>query len=201
MKNSLIKFSLVFILPILVGQPVLAKMPISSSAKIMPSPLILQAKIIQNALATQRYDDIIPYIHPIKGVRFSMYSQTSNSEKDKVFSRKDFKTYLKKSNIKFTWGEQDGSGEPLVISLSQYLTTWVKAKTSNDAEITTGNFVLDENSLENWGKYYPNFPYVTFNYKGTKQYEEMDWQKLTFVFDNYQGKPYLVAILNSQWMI
>lgn len=190
-----------FILPLLVRQPVLANTHIYSSAKIKPTPLILQAKMIQNALATQHYDDITPYIHPVKGVRFSMYSQTYGSEKDKVFSRQDFKTYLKKSNIKFTWGEKDGSGEPLVISLPQYLTTWVKAKTSNDAEISSGNFVLDENSLENWGKYYPNFPYVNFYYKGTKQYEGMDWRNLTLVFDNYQGKPYLVAILNSQWTI
>jgi hypothetical protein len=29
----------------------------------------------------------------------------------------------------------------------------------------------------------------------------MDWRVLRLVFDNYQGKRYLVAIVNDQWTV
>ncbi|WP_240366438.1 hypothetical protein [Psychrobacter sp. KH172YL61] len=47
---------------------------------------------------------------------------------------------MQQSKIRFTWGERDGSGEPLIIPLPEYLDTWVKAKTFNDATLSVNEF-------------------------------------------------------------
>ena len=83
-----------------------------------------QALRIQRALANNDFARIINDIHPTRGVRFSMYAYV-RPESDKVFSREQFAQYLKQPKIRFTWGELDGSGKPLVIPLPEYLETWV----------------------------------------------------------------------------
>ena len=53
-------------------------------------------------------------------------------ESDKTFTRAQFAQYIQQSKIRFTWGEKDGTGDPLIIPLPEYLATWVKANDFND---------------------------------------------------------------------
>lgn len=162
--------------------------------------LINQAKHIQSALARGQFNKIINDIHPKRGVRFSMYAYVQ-PKKDKVFSRAQFAQYLKESKIRFTWGERDGIGDLLVIPLPQYLNRWVNAKTFNDSEILVNTFKGSGNSINNIKKVYPNADIVEFYHAGTEEYGGMDWRVMRLVFENYQGKRYLVAIVNDQWTV
>ena len=159
-----------------------------------------QAMRIQRALANNDFSRITNDIHPTRGVRFSMYAYV-HVDKDKVFSREQFAQYLQQSKIRFTWGEKDGTGDLLITPLPTYLQTWVDAKQFNNARIKINEFESRGNMINNVKDIYPNSDVVDFYYKGTTEYDGMDWRGMRLVFDDYQGKRYLVGIVNDRWTV
>lgn len=157
-----------------------------------------QALRIQRALANKDFARITNDIHPTRGVRFSMYAYV-RPETDKVFSREQFAQYLQQSKIRFTWGEKDGTGDLLVTPLPTYLDTWIDASQFNNANISINEFQHSGNMINNLKKIYPNSEVVEFYHKGSEEYAGMDWRIMRLVFEEYQGKRYLVAIVNEQW--
>lgn len=157
-----------------------------------------QALRIQRALANKDFARITNDIHPTRGVRFSMYAYV-RPETDKVFSREQFAQYLQQSKIRFTWGEKDGTGDLLVTPLPTYLDTWIDASKFNNASISVNEFQHSGNMINNLKKIYPNSEVVEFYHKGSEEYAGMDWRIMRLVFEEYQGKRYLVAIVNEQW--
>lgn len=157
-----------------------------------------QALRIQRALVNKDFARITNDIHPTRGVRFSMYAYV-RPETDKVFSREQFAQYLQQSKIRFTWGEKDGTGDLLVTPLPTYLDTWIDASKFNNASISINEFQHSGNMINNLKKIYPNSEVVEFYHKGSEEYAGMDWRIMRLVFEEYQGKRYLVAIVNEQW--
>ncbi|MBI0426467.1 hypothetical protein [Psychrobacter sp. NG27] len=170
------------------------------SADISQQTLRQQALRIQRALANKDFSRITNDIHPTRGVRFSMYAYV-RPETDKVFSRGQYAQYLQQSNIRFTWGEKDGTGDVLITPLPTYLDTWVDGKKFNNANISINEFKNNGNSINNLKEIYQRSYVVEFYDKGTDEYDGMDWRVLRLVFDEYQGKRYLVAIINDQWTV
>lgn len=162
---------------------------------------VLQDAIyIKQALAYHNYQAIASLIHPTRGVRFSMYAYV-DPKADKVFSRAQFEQYLKASKIKFTWGQQDGTGDLYITTLPNYLKAWVNGHKYKAIAPTLNTFQGFGNSLNNLTEIYPNADFVEFYGAGTEQYSNMDWQALRLVFEEYKGKRYLIAIVNDQWTI
>lgn len=159
-----------------------------------------QALRIQRALANNDFARITDNIHPTRGVRFSMYGYVQ-PETDKVFSREQYAKYLRQSDIRFTWGKKDGTGDLLITPLPTYLDTWVDGKTFNNASISINELTNNGNSINNLKEIYQNSDVVEFYHEGSDEYAGMDWRALRLVFDEYQGKRYLVAIINDQWTI
>ena len=159
-----------------------------------------QAQDIKQALLNKNYQAIIPHIHPVKGVRFSMYAYVQ-PDSDKVFNRQQFAQYLKESRVKFTWGEKDGTGDIYITTLPDYLGTWVADDLNKAESVSYDQFQGSGNSLNNLKEKYPNADFVEFYSEGTEQYSGMDWRALRLVFEAYQGQYYLVAIVNDQWTI
>ncbi|GAF59553.1 LOW QUALITY PROTEIN: hypothetical protein JCM18902_2420 [Psychrobacter sp. JCM 18902] len=157
-----------------------------------------QALRIQRALANKDFARITNDIHPTRGVRFSMYAYV-RPETDKVFSREQFAQYLQQSKIRFTWGEKDGTGDLLVTPLPTYLDTWIDASKFNNASISINEFQHSGIMINNLKKIYPNSEVVEFYHKGSEEYAGMDWRIMRLVFEEYEGKRYLVAIVNEQW--
>lgn len=176
----------------------------SSSLQVIPDmsqqTLKQQALHIQRALANNDFAKITNDIHPTRGVRFSMYAFV-RPEADKVFSREQYTQYLQQSKIRFTWGEKDGTGDLLVTPLPEYLNTWVNAKKYNDSTISINEFRQTGGMINNLRDVYQNSDVVDFYYKGSDEYAGMDWRIMRLVFDSYQGKRYLVAIINDQWTV
>ena len=159
-----------------------------------------QALRIQRALANNDFSRITDDIHPTRGVRFSMYAYV-RTDTDKVFSREQYAQYLQQSKIRFTWGEKDGTGEALVVPLPEYLRTWIDAKKYNNARITINEFESHGNMINNVNEAYPKSDVVDFHYKGTAEYDGMYWRGMRLVFDDYQGKRYLIGIVNDRWTV
>lgn len=181
--------------------------PVSSHTSLPMSPQINQQTLeqqalhIQNALANGNYASIANDIHPTRGVRFSMYAYV-RPKADKVFTRTQYTQYLEQAKIRFTWGEKDGTGEPLVTSLPNYLQTWVNAEVFvENATIKVNDSQASGNSINNLNKIYQKSDYVEFYSNGSDQYSGMDWRAMRLVFDNYQGQRYLVAIISDQWTV
>lgn len=151
------------------------------------------------SLKAKDYQTFSRFIHPEKGISFSMYGHIK-PEKDKHFTREDFIKY-KDQRTKFTWGESDGTGDLLVLTIKEYLKDWVFKK-----DFTTGTYYLNEfkgsgNSLNNLENIYPELDFTENYLPGTEEFGGMDWNSLRFVFDEYEGKKFVVAVVNDQWTI
>lgn len=154
---------------------------------------------ILSSLKNKDYQKFATFIHPEKGVRFSMYAFI-NPKKDKVFSKDDFLIYSDKPT-KFTWGEKDGSGDIFIESLSLYIQNWVYKKDFTTAEFLLNTSKAHGNSINNLSKIYPKAEFTENYLNGSEKYSFMDWNALRFVFEELNGQYYLIAVINDQWTI
>ena len=154
---------------------------------------------ILSILKSKDYAKLANYIHPEKGVQFSMYAYV-NPKTDKHFTKEEFNKYVA-TNIKFTWGEKDGTGDPLVLSIKEYLDEWVFAKDFRKSEFFLNSFKGGGNSLNNLKEIYRNNDYTENYTAGSEEYGGMDWNCLRFVFEELYGTYYLIAIINDEWTI
>jgi len=158
----------------------------------------LNEEIVQ-ALKDKNYKKMAEFIHPEKGVRFSMYAFI-NPKEDKNFSKSDFTKYEPTKTI-FTWGTMDGSGDVYKATINDYLTKWVYSKDFATGQVSFNEFLGKGNSLNNLKEIYPKADFTENYIKGSEANAEMDWKSLRLVFEELQGKYYLVAVVNDQWTI
>lgn len=152
-----------------------------------------------SALKSKKYEKLTKYIHPEKGVRFSMYAY-SDPKKDRHFTKEEFEQYVP-TDIRFTWGQKDGTGDLLVLSIKEYLETWVFVKDFSKSQYYLNAFKGGGNSLNNLQEVYPSLNFTENYLPGTEQYSQMDWNSLRFVFEELYGTYYLVAVINDQWTV
>ena len=153
-------------------------------------------KEVLQSLKMKDYEKFSSFIHPEKGVTFSMYSYV-NPEKDKHFSVTDFRKYIT-SPVKFTWGEQDGTGDLLILPVKDYLEKWVFKKDFTQSQLSINSYQGQGNTINNIRTTYEG--YLIENYiAGTEEYGLMDWNSLFFVFSEHEGEYYLVAVVNNSW--
>ncbi|GAA5085339.1 hypothetical protein GCM10023210_06070 [Chryseobacterium ginsengisoli] len=155
-------------------------------------------EIIQS-LKDKNYAKFEDFIHPEKGVRFSMYAFV-NPKEDKTFSKSDFVKYQPMKTI-FTWGSMDGSGDLYKATINDYLTKWVYSKDFVTGQVSLNKFQGKGNSLNNLKEIYPKSDFTENFIKGSEANSEMDWKCLRLVFEEFQGKYYLIAVINDQWTI
>ncbi|MDR2238752.1 MAG: hypothetical protein LBE92_21775 [Chryseobacterium sp.] len=154
---------------------------------------------VLQTLKSKDYKTFASYIHPEKGVRFSMYAMV-DPKGDKQFSRVDFEKYLPSKTL-FTWGLLDGSGDPYQATLTNYLSKWVFSKDFTASQYSVNKFHAGGNSLNNLKEIYPGDDFTENYIKGSEKNGEMDWKTIRLVWEEVQGKYYLVAVVNDQWTI
>ncbi|GEN76506.1 hypothetical protein [Chryseobacterium hagamense] len=154
---------------------------------------------VLQALHDKNYKRFAEFIHPEKGVRFSMYAFVS-PESDKLFSKSDFIKYQPTKTI-FTWGASDGSGDLYKSTVTDYLIKWVYAKDFATGQVSINEFQGRGNSLNNLRDVYPKADFTENFVKGSGEDTEMDWDCLRLVFEQLNGKYYLVGVVNDQWTI
>lgn len=154
---------------------------------------------ILHVLKTKDYKAFASFIHPQKGIIFSMYAFIQPKE-DKHFSKAEFEKFQPTQTL-FTWGAQDGSGDLHKATINDYLGKWVFSKDFVGSQYSFNSFQGKGNSLNNLSEVYPKKDFTENYIKGTEKNGEMDWKTLRFVFEEFQGKNYLVAVVNDQWTI
>lgn len=154
---------------------------------------------VLKALKNKDYTAFASMIHPQKGIRFSMYAFI-NLKEDKHFSKADFEKYQPSKTL-FTWGLQDGSGDPYKATINNYLDKWVFSKDFTASQYSSDKFIGGGNSLNNLKEIYPKADFTENYIKGTEKSGNMDWKTVRFVWEEFQGKYYLIAVVNDQWTI
>lgn len=154
---------------------------------------------ILQAMKSKDYKTFASYIHPEKGITFSMYGFVDPKE-DRHFSKEDFEKY-QPTKMVFSWGAQDGSGDPYKATINDYLSKWLFSKDFTTSHYSLNTFQGKGNSLNNLKEIYPGKDFTENFIKGTEENGKMDWKTLRFVFEEFQGKQYLVAVVSDQWTI
>ena len=141
--------------------------------------------------------DLQPYIHPVKGVRFSPYEYVENSHL--IFNIGSLPGLLSETTV-YNWGTEDGTGDPILKTPQQYFDRYVNNKdytTPDDIQINT---LIGRGSLiNNIPTFYPSGTFVEFHVEGTTTYGGMDWGSTYVVFENYNNIWYVVAIVHGEW--
>ena len=156
-------------------------------------------KEILTVLKAKDYTKLANYIHPIYGVRFSPYAYVDTLKNIRL-QRAEFLGELQK-NEPLRWGEFDGSGEPMILTVKDYFAKFVYNADFLNAEKTAYNEMLGHgNSLNNLTTVYPKSNFTESYFSGFDlKYNGMDWTCLRLVFQNHEGKQYLIAIVHDQW--
>jgi hypothetical protein len=140
-------------------------------------------------------------VHPTKGVSFAPYGFVADQ---RVTLLPDQLRETWRADSVLTWGNYDGSGEPITISIREYFDSFVYAAdyakapvSAVDEQIGTGN------SLTNLPKVFPGSRFVEYHFPGFDQkYQGMDWRSLRLVFEERMGgRWWLIAIVSDQWTI
>ncbi|MDO3423725.1 hypothetical protein QWT87_02415 [Chryseobacterium sp. APV1] len=173
---------------------------ISSRTKITKDQALkkINEDIIQ-ALKDKNFKKFAEFIHPEKGVRFSMYAFV-NPKEDKKFSKADFIRYQPTKTL-FIWGTMDGTGDLYRANIHDYLADWVYSKDFATAQVSLNEFQGKGNSLNNVKEIYPNADFTENFMKGSEANSGMDWKCLRLIFEEFQGKYYLIGVVNDQWTI
>ncbi|QNF28081.1 hypothetical protein [Metabacillus elymi] len=159
-----------------------------------------KADEVLKLLKEKNAKELANYVHFEKGVLFSPYSfvdkeaVTFDIEKVEGFFE-DAETY--------TWGTQDGSGEPIKLTSSDYYSKFIyDSKYDQADEIEFDRKEARGNTIRNIAEVFPNSHSVEYYVKGTEENGNMDWKALNLVFEkDAEGEWKLVAIVHDQWTI
>ncbi|ETW95660.1 MAG: hypothetical protein ETSY1_29670 [Candidatus Entotheonella factor] len=137
------------------------------------------------------------YAHPVKGVRFSPYAWV-NLKEDLTFSA-DRITSLADDAEKRQWGYYDGSGDPIMSTFAAYFSEFIyDRKFAMASAIGYNETIRTGNTTNNSLSVYPHGQVVEFHLPGTSP-KGMDWASLRLVFEELEGKWYVVGVIHDQW--
>ena len=101
------------------------------------------------------------------------------------------------------WGEFDGTGDPIKMTLNNYLQRFVyDVDFAKPEKRSVNEFIGSGNSLNNLDSVYKDCDFTESHFSGfEKKYEGHDWRTLRLVFKERKGKYFLVGIIHDEWTI
>lgn len=159
------------------------------------------SKEILTYIKNKDYNSFSDHIHPVEGIRFSPYAYVDTASEIKM-SIDDFKRNIK-SKKKRSWGQYDGSGDPIIMTLKQYFKRFVYDVNFLNPEVFTVNKRSSGgNTIDNREDIYPGSVFTESYFSGFEEkYGGMDWRALRLVFKELEGHYYLVAVIHDEWTI
>lgn len=158
---------------------------------------------ILEAIQEKNYDKLASFIDPNKGVIFSPYAYVDEKKlNDNHFSKQSFLKFAK-SNSKKVWGYADGSGEAISMNMDEYVDKYVYDVDFLHVTNIAANRSLfkKSNGIDNSLKVFPGKTFVDYYKKPRPGENEFDWSNLRLIFNEEDGKLYLIAIVHNQWQI
>ena len=164
-------------------------------------PLLNAACIVNQALRQKDYDTLSQYVHPKRGVTFTPYS-TVNTDSDQCFTSGQIQGLTTDKNV-YTWGFEDGRGNPIKMTMEQYFARYVYDTDYTQADmIGIDRIITTGNALENLTEAYPGCRFVDFCLPSSDPVNDgLDWRSLKLVFQMEDTCWYLVGIVHGEWTI
>jgi hypothetical protein len=164
--------------------------------------VLRQSLKVLDALKAKDMRLLATLVHPEDGLRFSPWAYV-HADSERVFSRTEV-ARLWTDTTRYTWGSEDGTGNPIHLSFAQYYARFVfdhdftqaPQRTYTSAPIRHGN------TPSNLADVYPDAAWVEFHFPGFEaRYEGMDWASLWLVFRRHREEWLLVGIVHGSWTI
>lgn len=181
----------------------------SSSSSLQSEPLnqndnftlLNVACIVNRALRDGDFTTLASYVHPQQGVTFTPYS-TVDPDTDLTFTAAQIKEAPQDSTV-YVWGTEDGRGNPIQMTMSQYFARYVYDTDYTQAtEIGVDRIITSGNALENLDDAYPDCRFVDFSFPSSDPVNGgLDWSSLKLVFYPGETQWYLVGIVHGEWTI
>lgn len=136
--------------------------------------------------------------HPVKGIRFSPYTYI-DTVKSVVLKPVDFEKL--DTTIYRKWGVYDGEGSTIRLRFMEYYRQFVMNRNYiATKEISVDTLPKRGNSLNNIREVYPNAKVIEYYVPDSNpKTGGFDWHALRLVYEKYENKWYLVAIVQDQW--
>ena len=162
--------------------------------------LIQDAKLILQYFKNKEYSKLAEYVGP-HGLRFSAYAFIDTT-KDVVLNAQQIRNAATSKDV-LLWGEYDGSGEPIKMTIEQYFADFViDADFLKKGEISINEFLQRGNTTNNILEAYPDCKWVEFFIKGEDpKYDGLDWTAIHIVFQIVEEKAVLVGVVHDEWTI
>lgn len=163
------------------------------------SALLQQSHKILTIIKNKDYANLVNYFHPVVPVRFSPYGYIDTTA-DVQFKFQKFIALIG-SQKKTYWGNYDGSGDSILLSLEKYFDKFIYNADFLNAEKTSVNKMIGSgNSLNNLKIIYKDALFTESYFSGfDKKYGGMDWSSLRLVYKKYNDHLFLIAIVHDQW--
>jgi hypothetical protein len=160
-----------------------------------------EAELVLEALQTRNMAALAAHVHPVKGLRFSPYIHV-DPKRSVVLQPRELSTALEDPKPRM-WGSEDGTGDPIVRSFASYFARFVYDRNFLAAsERRVNQFGGKSTSKPNVREIYPDATVIEAHVPGTKpEYGGLDWASLLLVFERYESRWYLVALVHDQWTI
>ncbi len=173
----------------------------TASAMLPEAPADVQqlARTVLQNLKNKDYPALQKAVHPQKGLLFSPYGFIDTSSAIRLPGAAIGRFLSRDTVQKQLWGFQDGSGDSLLLTAPAYLRRYVYDRDfAGSDSVLLNKMPLRGNSLNNLKDVFPDAEVVEIFDPGT---DEMDWRVLRLVFQTFEGRPYLVAIVHDEWTI
>ncbi len=151
-------------------------------------------------LKDKNFGELVKYFSN-DGVLFSPYGYIETT-KSKKLTPTDFLKAINQDWV-LTWGNFDGTGDPIKLTVKNYLEKFVyNADYLNAEAIGFDEVIKKGNTPVNLQAIYPNKHFIDYHFSGFDQKNDgMDWTSLKLVFDKQDGQYFLIAIIHDQWTI
>ncbi|WP_152669155.1 copper amine oxidase N-terminal domain-containing protein [Paenibacillus sp. DMB20] len=152
------------------------------------------------ALRDQDFKQLAEMSHS-KGVTFSPYAYVERTKNVTLSREKMAEGFA--NDAKYSWGEYDGSGEPIKLKFKDYYKQFVYSSDFARAPWTGFNDSKSYgNSLNNASQAYPGAVIVEYHFDGfNPEYGGMDWESLRLVFQKEGNRWVLSGIVHDEWTI
>lgn len=167
------------------------------------SILMKMTQNVLTAIKNKNYSAFANYIHPVEGIRFSPYAFIDTIKHIK-FSKSAFNAQVNKADSEMkVWGLFDGTGDPIKMTLNNYMNRFVyDADFIKPEKSSVNKFISGGNSLNNLSDVYKNCDFTESHFSGfDPKYSGMDWKTLRLVFKERNRRFYLVGIVHDEWTI
>jgi hypothetical protein len=145
-------------------------------------------------------DKLYSVVHPENGLRFSPYPYI-DKKRDRSFTSTELEN-ISGDNKVYTWGVQDGSGDAIKMTFTEYYQNYIYNHDFAEApEIDKNDTIGSGNMVNNLQSVYPESEYIEYHFPGfEEEFDGMDWQSLRLIYEqDPEENWYLVGIVHAEW--